>query len=80
MKNLMLLAVFVAQEISSVFSGEITSEASSIFGSASNIMQSLKIMGFGMLGIFVVTAVIVLMVTLLNKITSGIKKKDNNDK
>ncbi len=35
------------------------------------LMQSLPIMGNGMLGIFIVTGVIIGVVTLLNKITSG---------
>lgn len=34
------------------------------------LVNSLPIMGYGMLGIFVVTGVIIGMVTLLNKITS----------
>ena len=34
------------------------------------LLNSLPIMGFGMLGIFVVTGVIIGVVTLLNKITS----------
>lgn len=35
------------------------------------LMTALPIMGKGMLGIFVVTCVIILMVMLLNKITAG---------
>lgn len=34
------------------------------------LLNSLPIMGYGMLGIFVVTGVIIGVVTLLNKITS----------
>ena len=34
------------------------------------LVNSLPIMGYGMLGIFVVTGVIIGVVTLLNKITS----------
>lgn len=34
------------------------------------LLNSLPIMGYGMLGIFVVTGVIIAVVTLLNKITS----------
>ena len=34
------------------------------------LMEALPIMGYGMLGIFVVTGVIIGVVTLLNKITS----------
>ena len=34
------------------------------------LLKSLPIMGYGMLGIFVVTGVIIGVVTLLNKITS----------
>lgn len=40
-------------------------------------LQSLKYMGVGMLGIFIVIAIIVLMVTLLNKVTSHFDKKNN---
>lgn len=40
-------------------------------------LQSLKYMGVGMLGIFIVIAIIVLMVTLLNKVTSHFGKKNN---
>ena len=35
------------------------------------LMQVLPIMGYGMLGIFIVTGVIIAVVTLLNKWTSG---------
>lgn len=35
------------------------------------LLEALPIMGTGMLGIFVVTGVIVAVVTLLNKLTSG---------
>ena len=38
-------------------------------------MNSLPIMGKGMLGIFAVTVVIILVVTVLNKVTSGKKKQ-----
>lgn len=40
-------------------------------------VQSLKYMGVGMLGIFIVIAIIVVMVTLLNKVTSRFGKKNN---
>ena len=43
--------------------------------SIDKFMNSLPIMGKGMLGIFVVTLVIILVVSALNAITSG--KKDN---
>ncbi len=36
----------------------------------SNIKSALSIMGVGMLGIFIVTGVIILVVTLLNKLFS----------
>ena len=35
------------------------------------LMEALPIMGTGMLGIFLVTGVIIGLVTLLNKFTSG---------
>ena len=41
--------------------------------SIEKLMESLPIMGKGMLGIFVVTGVIILFVTLLNKL--GAKKQ-----
>lgn len=71
MNNFMLLSAQVAEELSS--------EASVFFGSAENIIESLKIMGLGMLGIFIVTAVIIAMVTLLNITTSGMKKKKKDE-
>ena len=43
--------------------------------SVDNLMNSLPIMGKGMLGIFAVTVVIILVVTVLNKVTSGKKKR-----
>lgn len=43
--------------------------------SVDNLMNSLPIMGKGMLGIFAVTIVIILVVTVLNKVTSGKKKQ-----
>ena len=43
--------------------------------SLDKVMNSLPIMGKGMLGILVVTLVIILVVSALNAITSG--KKDN---
>lgn len=44
-----------------------------------NFQKTLPIMGKGMLGIFIVTAVIVLTVTVLNKVTNIKKKDDNKD-
>ncbi len=44
--------------------------------SVDNLLQALPIMGMGMLGIFIVTGVIILIVTLLNKLTSGSDKSD----
>ena len=35
------------------------------------LMQALPVMGTGYLGIFIVTGIIILAVTLLNKFTSG---------
>ena len=35
------------------------------------LMNALPVMGTGYLGIFIVTGVIILVVTLLNKFTSG---------
>lgn len=40
-------------------------------------LNTLPIMGKGMLGIFIVTAVIILSVMLLNKVTAKIGKKDS---
>ncbi len=44
-----------------------------------NFQNTLPIMGKGMLGIFIVTAVIVLTVTILNKVTNRKKKDDNQE-
>ena len=44
-----------------------------------NLSWSLPIMGKGMLGIFIVTAIIVLVTVVLNKATSS-KKKEKKDK
>ena len=38
------------------------------------LLNALPIMGIGMLGIFVVTGVIITVVALLNKLTSGKKE------
>lgn len=48
--------------------------------SLENLLSALPIMGKGMLGIFIVTAVIILVVTALNYTTSPRekKKKDEN--
>lgn len=37
------------------------------------LMEALPVMGTGYLGIFIVTAIIILVVALLNKFTSGKK-------
>ena len=42
-------------------------------------LDSLPIMGKGMLGIFLVTAVIILTIVFLNWITAPRKKKDRTD-
>ena len=39
------------------------------------LTDTLSIMGLGMLGIFIVTAAIIISITLLNLITSPIKKR-----
>ena len=39
------------------------------------LLESLPIMGYGMLGIFIVTGVIIAVVALLNKLTSPKDKK-----
>lgn len=66
----------VALTLLSVFSGE----TAFAFGSTETILQALKIMGFGMVGIFIVTAVIIILVTLLNKATSRPKKNKDEEK
>ena len=45
---------------------------------ADAFVDTLPIMGKGMLGIFIVTAVIVITVAVLNKVTGKKKNKDNN--
>lgn len=39
-------------------------------------LKTLPIMGKGMLGIFIVTLVIILVITILNKVTSNISEKN----
>lgn len=39
-------------------------------------LKTLPIMGKGMLGIFIVIAVLILLIMLLNKVTAKIGKKD----
>jgi hypothetical protein len=39
-------------------------------------MQTLPMMGKGMLGIFIVTVVLILGILLMNKLTSGRKDRD----
>ena len=48
--------------------------------SIENLLSSLPIMGKGMLGIFIVTAVIILVVMALNYTTSPRTKKKKEDK
>ncbi len=43
------------------------------------LLETLPIMGKGMAGIFVVSAIIILVTVLLNKITAPRKSKKNND-
>mgnify|MGYP004671542551 FL=1 len=43
-----------------------------------NVLKSLQVMGFGMIGILVVMVLIYLLIFVLNKTTSD-KKQDNND-
>ena len=45
-----------------------------------NILKSLSIMGIGMVGIFLVTGIIVLVVYLLNKISNSDGKTKNKKK
>lgn len=49
---------------------------------AENFVESLRVMGYGMLGIFVVAAVLVLIMILLTKIFPAKKneKKEENQK
>jgi hypothetical protein len=80
MENVSEIITGLAEEMSSEAVEEIASEAAGFlsgFGNWDNVMESLKIMGLGMIGIFAVTAVIVVLVTLLNKSTSREKKKED---
>ncbi len=52
----------------------ITTEAAT--EATNNVTEALMMSGAGMIGIFIVIGVIILSVTLLNKIGSGEKKKD----
>lgn len=54
---------------------ETTTEPSNV----DNFVSTLPVMGKGMLGIFIVTAAIILTVILLNKFTSNPPKKENED-
>ena len=54
---------------------ETTTEPSNV----DNFVSTLPVMGKGMLGIFIVTAAIILTVILLNKFTSKPPKKGNED-
>lgn len=44
-----------------------------------NVFKSLKVMGFGMFGIFVVMCLIYLLIFLLNKATAPKKDDKNSD-
>lgn len=77
MENVSEIITEIAEELSSMPASELAGEAEGFFGSMDGILESLKIMGLGMVGIFIVTAVIVILVTLLNKSTSGKKKKED---
>ncbi len=79
MENVSEIITEIAEELSSMPASELASEAEGFFGSMDSILESLKIMGFGMVGIFIVTIVIILLVTLLNTITSGTKKKKDKE-
>ena len=52
----------------------VTTEAAT--EATNNVTEALMMSGAGMIGIFIVIGVIILSVTLLNKIGSGEKKKD----
>ncbi len=41
--------------------------------------NTLSILGLGMLGIFIVTAAIIIVITLLNLLTAPSKKQKHND-
>ena len=77
MENVSEIITEIAEELSTLPAAELASEAEGFFGNMEGILESLKIMGLGMVGIFIVTAVIVILVTLLNKSTSGKKKKED---
>ncbi len=44
-----------------------------------NVLKSLQVMGFGMIGILVVMVLIYLLIFVLNKTTSDKKQDDNDD-
>ena len=57
-------------------------ETTETVGDASNLdnfVSTLPIMGKGMLGIFIVTAAIILTIAVLNKFTSNPPKKENEE-
>lgn len=45
----------------------------------SNLLEALKMMGLGMLGIFIVTGIIILVIYALNKVTNREAPKDNGE-
>lgn len=72
-------------EIATEIAAETTTAAaegdlSALKFSVENFLNSLPIMGKGMLGIFIVTIVIILVVGILNKVTAPKAKKDKEQK
>ncbi len=43
------------------------------------LSDTMRILGLGMLGIFIVTGSIIIVITLLNLLTTSSKKHKNND-
>lgn len=46
---------------------------------AASFNETMKILGLGMLGIFIVTGAIILVITLLNLLTETFKKRKQSD-
>ena len=57
----------------------VTTEETVANSSFENFLKTLPVMGKGMLGIFIVTAVIILTIIALNKFTSRPPKKENDE-
>ncbi len=68
--NMVIEAINLAKEAVSTSSNEVTEQAASV---ADNVKEALMMSGAGMIGIFIVIGVIIISVSILNKV--GNKKE-----